>query len=124
MSGRLEISVEERRTGGSSVAVVRVSGEVDLSNADQLADALRAEAVQGASGAVVDLSAVPFMDSSGLRVLLMAASDGASELVAVLTPDSPVARLLDLAEVGERVRVFSAEQEALEALPAGGSDQS
>jgi stage II sporulation protein AA (anti-sigma F factor antagonist) len=123
MTGRLEISVEQRSGEAAPVAVVRVAGEVDLANVEQLAETLRDDAVRQASGTVLDLTAVPFMDSSGLRVLLLAVNDGQPALVAVIEPDSPVARLLELAEVAERVPVFAREEDALAALPASGSDR-
>jgi anti-anti-sigma factor len=48
-------------------AVVAAVGEIDLSNASQLADALAA--VNGASRVVVDLTRCTFFDSSCLSVL-------------------------------------------------------
>ena len=123
MSTGLEISVERVSGDAGEVAVVRVEGEIDLSNAEQLADALRDARSGAASGAVLDLTEVPFMDSSGLRVLLMAVKEGAPPLVAVIEPESPVARLVELAEVTDRVPTFGSEREALEAVPASGSDR-
>jgi anti-anti-sigma factor len=49
------------------VPVLHVSGEVDLSNATQFADALNA--IGTARSTTIDLSDVPFMDSSALNVL-------------------------------------------------------
>jgi anti-anti-sigma factor len=122
--GGLEISVERRAAEAGQVAVVRVDGEVDLSNSEQLAEALRGSAVASAAGAVVDLTDVPFMDSSGLRVLLTAVRDGRPPLLAVVEPESPVARLIELAELTDRVPIFASEREALEAVPERGSDRS
>src|SRR6478736_4399478 len=52
--------------------LVRVSGEVDLASAPQLSEVLG----QFANGTLrVDLSAVTFLDSSGLRTLLHAHRD-------------------------------------------------
>jgi stage II sporulation protein AA (anti-sigma F factor antagonist) len=123
MANGLEISLERREAEAGQVALVRIEGEVDLSNAEQLADALSSAASGAANGSVVDLTAVPFMDSSGLRVLLMAVKDERSPLVAVVEPESPVARLIELAEVDERLPTFASEREALEAVPASGSDR-
>ena len=104
------------------MAVLRVAGEVDLSNSERLAEALTSEAGDGA-GIVLDLSEVPFMDSSGLRVLLLAANDASPPLVAVLPPESAVGRLLELAEVADRIPTFANQDEALDALPASGTDR-
>ena len=52
--------------------LIRVSGELDLSTADRLSSALDAARADGVS-TLLDLSAVSFMDSAGLRVLLRSA---------------------------------------------------
>jgi anti-anti-sigma factor len=122
MPDQLDIEVERRGTDAGQVAIIRVVGEVDLSNSERLAEALESDGDERA-GIVLDLSEVPFMDSSGLRVLLMAANDDRPPLVAVLPPDSSVGRLFDLAEVADRLPSFASEDEALGALPASGADR-
>jgi anti-sigma B factor antagonist len=52
--------------------LIRVSGELDLSTADRLSSALDAARADGVT-TLLDLSAVSFIDSAGLRVLLRAA---------------------------------------------------
>ena len=54
------------------VARVRVEGEVDLVTAPRLGDALRLELDAGAD-VLLDLSAVSFIDSSGLKAIVSAA---------------------------------------------------
>ncbi|MEV4539222.1 STAS domain-containing protein [Asanoa sp. NPDC049518] len=50
---------------------VAVAGEVDMDNACQLDDALQdGVARPGVRAVVVDLAGVPFLDSTGIRVLL------------------------------------------------------
>jgi anti-anti-sigma factor len=100
--------------------VIRVEGEVDLANADELAGALRSGADGASGGIVLDLREVPFMDSTGLKVILIASRDLNPALVVVCGPDSAVRRLLDLAGVADRVPSFESEDEALDAVgPAG-----
>ncbi|HKG35796.1 MAG TPA: STAS domain-containing protein [Solirubrobacterales bacterium] len=120
MAERLEIAVEDRQADAGPVVFIRVTGEVDLANADQLADALRGDGVRDAAGVVLDLRGVPFMDSSGLRVLLMAVKEPAP-VVTVIAPDSPVARLLELAEVTDRVPAYTDEEKAIDGITASGS---
>jgi len=79
--------------------VLRVSGEVDLVNAHELAAAL--DEAAGSGGAlVVDLCEVPFMDSTGLRSIIQMRErferDGRPPLRVRLDEQGPVARLLDL----------------------------
>jgi anti-anti-sigma factor len=65
------ISVSTDRDGG--LAVVAVSGEVDLATGPVMADAFgRALALDGVEAVRVDLSALQFLDSSGIAVLLRA----------------------------------------------------
>jgi len=53
--------------------VVRLSGDVDLAAVDSVQDTLmRALSVTTADQFEVDLAAVPFLDSSGVRVLIQA----------------------------------------------------
>ena len=96
--GRLELDIDRR----NGTTVVRAAGEVDLENAEALAAALRT-ATEGSEDAVVlDLIGVPFMDSSGLQVLLVASRQLGDRLALALSSGSPVAHLLELAEVRDR----------------------
>lgn len=65
--GNLEI---ERKDDG----VLALSGEVDLSNADQVPDAVAALA-SPEGDLVLDVSGLRFIDSTGVRLLLTLASD-------------------------------------------------
>jgi anti-sigma B factor antagonist len=65
-------------TGGLTWARVSVLGELDLSTADELRDALEREMRSGRS-VMLDLAGVLFLDSTGLSVILramQAAQDG------------------------------------------------
>jgi stage II sporulation protein AA (anti-sigma F factor antagonist) len=64
----------EQLARADGATVVSVFGEVDLSTAGQLESTLRALAAQKRA-AVLDLSQVEFMDSSGISVLVRAARD-------------------------------------------------
>jgi anti-sigma B factor antagonist len=66
--------VEERRNGERTVLAVH--GELDLATVDDVRarlDALRAER----RPVVLDLDSLDFMDSTGIRLVLQAAQDGA-----------------------------------------------
>ena len=83
--------------------VIRLEGEVDLDNADKLATALRGAGSE--SRIVLDLVGVAFMDSSGLKALLVGSAELGDRLSLVLSPGAPVARLLELAEVRDRFAI-------------------
>jgi anti-anti-sigma factor len=53
---------------------VRAMGELDVASASDLEEELRRAFATDASAIVVDLAEVSFMDSSGLRALLIATS--------------------------------------------------
>lgn len=113
----LRISTERR----DRVAVVRAEGEIDLETADVLASALRAQVAAGGDGVVLDLLGVPFMDSSGLKHLLTASKELRDRLIVVLSPGSPIRRLLELAEIADRIAVRENPDDAVAALaPSGG----
>jgi anti-sigma B factor antagonist len=71
---------------------VTVSGEVDMSVADTLTEALSGQRV------LVDMTGVSFIDSTGLACLLVAL-DGSETLV--LRRSTSVARILELAGVSQ-----------------------
>jgi anti-anti-sigma factor len=110
------VSTEERSAGKTAVRVVRAEGEIDIYTADEFAAALRPT---DDAFALLDLTRVPFMDSSGLRVLLVAAEAREAPIVIVLSPGSPVRRLLELSEVADRFPTFVSEEEALAAVESG-----
>lgn len=60
--GSCEITTEDR----DGVAVIRLQGEVDLTNADDVRDAVAATT---APGVVLDVTAVSYLDSSGIRAI-------------------------------------------------------
>lgn len=58
-------------SNGSTTTVLEVAGEVDLSTAEQFAEAVDAAAGDASvERIIVDLGGVSFMDSAGLRVLV------------------------------------------------------
>jgi anti-sigma B factor antagonist len=96
MASSLELRMESRPLGDGTARCVFASGEVDLSNADELRGALDPESTE--RGLVLDLSEIAFMDSSGLAVVLGAVETLGPRLVLVLPEGSPVARLLEMTE--------------------------
>ncbi|WP_448983040.1 STAS domain-containing protein [Olsenella uli] len=85
-------------TGPASERLVTVTGEVDVSNAAELRSELDTALATGASTVRVDLEGVPYIDSTGIGVLVGAAhrADEAGADLAVLNPQRNVARVLDM----------------------------
>ncbi|HEX9312371.1 MAG TPA: STAS domain-containing protein, partial [Actinomycetota bacterium] len=75
-----------------------VEGELDVSNVEQLGDALWAE-LRAGSSVVVDLSGLAFMDSQGLRLFVqLALHAGQRGLgpVVLLNPSPAIRRILEI----------------------------
>jgi anti-sigma B factor antagonist len=75
-----------------------VRGELDLSNADRLAQRLAAVAATGCGDVHVDLSLVGFCDSTGLKALIGAHRQlaAAGRHLVVVAPSEQVRHLLDI----------------------------
>ena len=91
-------------TSQADRTIVRVRGEIDAATCDELADAL-ASAIEGAQHVELDVSGVTFIDSSGLRTLVLAQQQlTESRQLVVKGPDATFRRLLDITGLDE---VFS-----------------
>ncbi|MFF8952856.1 STAS domain-containing protein [Streptomyces sp. NPDC014940] len=102
----------------SDAAVITVSGELDTDTGLALQHQLAGQVVHGRRHLVLDLEGVPFMDSSGLRVIVQTVNemrniDGSVSLAA---PSQVVRRVLDLTGVGMTCRIFDSADAACEAL--------
>lgn len=85
----------------SGVTVLRLDGELDLASAPELSAAVR-QAFGGATRPVVlDMAAVGFIDSTGVRTLLEAQHVAGQDLV-LMAPSGPVTRVLDLTRLRGR----------------------
>jgi anti-anti-sigma factor len=65
MDFHISVSVQ-----ADDIVVIRLAGELDLATAEQTREALRATDLTTTRSLVVDLSALTFCDSSGLRLLV------------------------------------------------------
>jgi anti-sigma B factor antagonist len=102
--------------------VVQLQGELDLAGSPLLAGELERAEADSPALVVLDVSALDFIDSAGLRVILaanMRLRERGAELV--LTPTRPqVERLLSVAGVEDRLRVVPSSAAAL-LPPSNGS---
>lgn len=114
-----ELAFEESRYG--RVAIVRASGDVDLASAGELRAALERARRDDPEAVVLDLSGVPFMDSSGLAVVIAAADQLGRRLFVVLAEGSPVAKLFAITGVSDSLQVTTSASEALAAAGVAGS---
>lgn len=97
----------------SSLEVVRLAGELDISRRDELAAAL--ERVAAAPAVLIDLSDVPYADSTILAELLRfhGAAEANGRRVAVLISSPQISRILQYAGVSATFPVYTARGAAL-----------
>ena len=104
-------------TADRSTAILAVAGELDLSAAEELWPHLARLLRGGAAPAVVvlDGTALDFLDSSGLRVLLRAAklAQGTGTALRIVAPNPVVARVLELSGAARALDLRSSLSEAL-----------
>ena len=113
--GRL-VSWVERDDG---LVVIGFEGEVDIETAEQFASSLRTAPGED-DVVVIDLRGVPFIDSSGLKALLVAAGDLGDRLALATSSSSPVVTLLELTGVRDRFAIHDTPEAAIFALLGGG----
>jgi len=97
MSVGEEFSVELER--GPGTPLVRVRGDVDLTTAPVLIDALTAIADEGHREVRLDLSDVTFLDSAGIGALVRVMREGIKPVIT--TASRAVDRALELAGIPE-----------------------
>jgi anti-sigma B factor antagonist len=80
------------------VPIVRASGEIDLSNAAEFAAVLN-DVRYSASGLVIDLSEVSYIDSSGIAALFDLVGQDHARVGLVVPESSPIRRVLSIARL-------------------------
>jgi anti-anti-sigma factor len=103
----------------NGVPIVRVRGEIDLSNADGVLTLIDGARDEDAPGLVVDLRNLEYLDSAGVRLLFRASRSvqaSGGRFVAVVPRESPVRRVLDLAEASTAFPLEETEEAALQSV--------
>jgi anti-sigma B factor antagonist len=108
------------RDGGEGVCVVTPAGEIDLASAPRLKSSLVGLLEEGYARFVLDLSAVRYLDSTGLGVLIAFSrrltDDG--HIVLAQAPDLVVG-LLELTGLDARFQTFASVEDALAQFRGG-----
>jgi anti-anti-sigma factor len=100
----------EQRNGG---VVVRLGGELDLYNADDVRRALAGAIDGGAGRIVVDMSEVDFVDSTALGVLIEARSKLGYDGVLLAAPQLETRRTLEVSGLDRHLPVHDSVDGAL-----------
>jgi anti-sigma B factor antagonist len=112
------LAVERSSADGSELLVV--AGEIDMASSARLIAALNEAVTEAVRPLVVDLSAVEFMDSTGLALLL-----GAYKRLrrrgrgfAVVCPGGPLRRIFEVTDLVDLLKVSPSRESALRAAAA------
>ena len=103
MSSPFDLTLSEQ----AGAVHLTLTGELDISTAPRLEEAMRRAEADGPELFVIDLSGLEFMDSTGLRLLVSAdarAREGGRRLVLIRGNDM-IQRVLRLTRLDERLEI-------------------
>jgi anti-sigma B factor antagonist len=117
--------MDEHVGWGEDVAVMKVGGELDYEASPQLRERIADQIDAGGRRLVVDLSAVTFIDSTAIGVLVGAAmrlrETGGGSLAVVCAPERRrVVQIFEIAAVSSVIDLHDSREEALLALAMAG----
>jgi anti-anti-sigma factor len=121
MSDLARVEGEQQGT----LCLVRVHGEIDLSNAQEVSSAIGSAMGREARRLVVDLSDITYLDSAGVALLLRLAERlqiRRRQLHLVVPRGSPVRRVLVFTGLPRVIPVEARLEDALVQLDAGSPD--
>jgi len=113
-------TVSAERHGEHVIAAIE--GEVDPSNARQLGRELTARVPNDAMGVVLDLTAVEYLDSSGVQMVFELAErlEARQQRLAVVVPaGAPAWKVLDIVSLDATAPLTATREEAVERLSEG-----
>ncbi len=109
------------------VVIVNVTGEVDMSNANELRGAIIEATPNDALGLVLDFTSLDYIDSAGIHLLYRLGENLRSRgqtIRVVIPPVSPASDALRLAGVQRYVDVVDELEEGVRAVSAGAPQSS
>ena len=101
------------------VTVARIEGEIDISNAQELGDALLASMKNDSLGLVLDLSPLDYLDSSGVHLILGLNGrlrQRRQQLRLAAPPDAPLRAVLDITAADKTVPIDERTEDAVRAI--------
>lgn len=108
------LAVERR----GDVTVAALEGEIDASNAQEVAAELRAVVDNRDEGLVVDLTRTGYLDSAGINLLFALGDDLRARqmrLLLAVAPGSSIARMLAITSLDRTHPTYATVEEALQA---------
>ena len=96
-------SLAVRSEQEGDVHIIELVGELDLDGAPRLDEALREAEASDAASIVVDLGRLDFIDSTGLRLIVMAAERSPEGRFSLLRGPKQVHRVFELTDLVDRL---------------------
>ncbi|KAB2345272.1 STAS domain-containing protein [Actinomadura rudentiformis] len=108
---QLQVTAEPQ----DGLTVVRLRGELDIANADDLRQTLRSARREHGDLVILDLEGLEFMDSHGLSVIISChkAATEAGGSVSLAAPRPIVRRTLEVTGLASRLAIFDSMEEAV-----------
>ncbi|HEY4021503.1 MAG TPA: STAS domain-containing protein [Pseudonocardiaceae bacterium] len=94
--------------------VLTVAGEIDMTTAPALEDAVRQSLAERPARLVIDLTGAEFLSSAGIAVLVLAHRNGAGVALRVVASDRVVLRPLELTGLIGDLAIYSSLETALD----------
>jgi anti-sigma B factor antagonist len=113
------IAADDQLRGDGEPTVVRMPAEIDLTNADEIRQTLRAAASRGAMVLIIDMSETTFCDSAGVQAIIDAYNevDARNQNAATRTQlrlvATAVLRVITLTGIDQLIPVYSTLEAAL-----------
>lgn len=95
--------------------VLTVAGEIDMTTAPALEDAVRKSLIERPATLVIDLSGAEFFSSAGIAVLMLAHRNDSGVALRVVATDRIVLRPLELTGLTGDLAIYDSVDTALEA---------
>jgi anti-anti-sigma factor len=111
MTGLAHLDVEQR----GQLWLVRIHGEIDISNAHEVSAAVEAAMPSGAETLVIDLTETTYLDSAGVQILFVLAQrlqTRRQNMRIVVPEDAPIRAVLELTGMPRVIPVESRLDEA------------
>ena len=101
-----------------NITILTLSGRMDATTANVFGDACKAALDDGAKKIIIDLGAVEYISSAGLRVILtmMKAAKAASGKLAFCSMQSMVSDVFKISGFSSMLSIYPSTEEALQAM--------
>jgi anti-anti-sigma factor len=95
------LALRSQREGDAHV--IELIGELDLDGAPRLEEELRRVEASDVTSIIVDLSQLEFIDSTGIRLIVMASERSTADRFALLRGPRQVHRVFEITDLADRL---------------------